>query len=114
MFCNKCGAQINDVDKFCKSCGAPAQPSADPFEPQNQNIRQFTTQDRAADNICAILGLIFAFIFPIAGLVLSIIGMKEQAYHGLAVAGFVISLIFILLYGILIIISIASVVAVAV
>ena len=32
MFCNKCGNIMNDGDKFCKSCGAPA---AKPQQTQN-------------------------------------------------------------------------------
>ena len=56
----------------------------------------------------AILGFIFAFIFPIVGLILSIMGLKKRQYHGLAVAGVVISIISIIIYVIAVIVIIAT------
>jgi hypothetical protein len=49
-------------------------------------------------NIFALLGFIFAFLVPIAGLVLSIIGLNQTSPgdghgHGLALAGLIISII---------------------
>lgn len=66
------------------------------------------SQPQQQDNICAILGLIFAFIFPIAGLILSIIGMKKQQYHGLAVAGLVVSIVSIAIYVIVVIVVVST------
>ena len=59
-------------------------------------------QTKSDDNNFAILGFVFAFIFPIIGLILSIMGMKKSDNQSLAVAGFVISLIFIIICFILI------------
>lgn len=49
-------------------------------------------------NIFALLGFIFAFLLPLAGLILSLIGMHQTSPgdghgHGLAVAGLIISII---------------------
>lgn len=54
-------------------------------------------------NTFALLGFIFAFLVPVAGLVLSIIGLHQtrggQRGHGLALAGLIISIVLILIYG---------------
>ncbi|MEO8068330.1 MAG: hypothetical protein ABI599_11610 [Flavobacteriales bacterium] len=61
-------------------------------------------QDAGGLDIFALLGFIFAFIFPIAGLVLSIIGMNRTRGggrgHGLALAGLIISIVFLAIYGV--------------
>lgn len=54
-------------------------------------------------NTMAILGFIFAFLFPIVGLILSIIGLnqaKARNEHGkeLALAGLIISIVFMCLF----------------
>ncbi|MBP6312589.1 MAG: DUF4190 domain-containing protein [Flavobacteriales bacterium] len=59
-------------------------------------------------NIFALLGFIFAFIFPLAGLVLSIIGLNKTRGggngHGLALAGLIISIVFLAIYGVVVLI----------
>ena len=61
------------------------------------------SNDVAGIDIFALLGFIFAFVFPIAGLVLSIIGLNRTKGggqgHGLALAGVIISIVFIVVYG---------------
>lgn len=115
MFCRNCGSQLPDNSKFCTKCGASTgvggntsqQQYTGNVQPQAQQATS-NSQLQQEDNICAILGLIFAFIFPIAGLILSIIGMKKQQYHGLAVAGLVISIIAIVIYVIAVIAVVAT------
>ena len=62
-----------------------------------------STDDVGGIDIFALLGFIFAFIFPIAGLVLSIIGLNRTRGggrgHGLALAGLILSIVFIVVYG---------------
>ena len=59
-------------------------------------------------NIFALLGFIFAFVFPLAGLVLSIIGLNKTRGggngHGLALAGLIISIVFLAIYGVVVLI----------
>lgn len=59
-------------------------------------------------DVTAVLGLVFAFLVPIVGLVLSIIGLNRTkrdgtAGRGLALAGLIISIVFIALTLILLI-----------
>lgn len=119
MYCTKCGAQVHDGDRFCPSCGAALNSSPayiDPFEPQTnynpppvqQPQNQWQQTAPTEENSMAILGFIFAFIFPIVGLILSIMGLKKRQYHGLAVAGVVISIISIIIYVIAVIVIIAT------
>lgn len=119
MYCTKCGAQVRDGDKFCPSCGAALNSSPayiDPFEPQTnynpppvqQPQNQWQQTAPTEENSMAILGFIFAFIFPIVGLILSIMGLKKRQYHGLAVAGVVISIITIVICVIVAIAVIAT------
>ncbi len=66
-------------------------------------VQPTPSDDVGGIDIFALLGFIFAFIFPIAGLVLSIIGLNRTRSggrgHGLALAGLIISIVFIVVYG---------------
>lgn len=85
MFCKFCGREISDDAVMCPHCGRllNAQPAPQPI---------------VATNWLAVLGLIFAFLMPIAGLVLSILGKsraREMNGNGetIAKAGLIISII---------------------
>ena len=91
MFCHNCGKEIDEKAFICPYCGvltdAPKQ------------------QSQEKTNILAIIGFVLAFIFPIAGLVCSIIGknnVEECGGNGeecggngkaLATAGIAISIV---------------------
>lgn len=70
----------------------------------SRELAETTPQDAGGVDIFALLGFIFAFLFPVAGLVLSIIGLNRTRGggrgHGLAVAGLVISIVFLAIYGV--------------
>ena len=114
MNCMQCGKRLSDEARFCDVCGAPVgffNPVAprpyDPDNPQGQAAGVVpygyggshsgghnATQQK---NTQAILGFIFAFIIPIVGLVLSIIGLNKSKTNGgvgrgMAIAGIVISI----------------------
>ena len=120
MFCKKCGSQLEDGSRFCSHCGSAVDnvftgtPDAAGQVPPQQNYnsqQQYYAQpqqQQTETNIYAILGFIFAFIVPIAGLILSIIGLQKKQYHGLAVAGLILSICFIVLIIIAVIIIISS------
>ena len=94
MFCKNCGKEINNESVFCPHCGkCNAEQQSPALSPNYNNTANYSSDD----NICAILGLVFAFLIPLAGLILSCIGLKKPKYHGLAVAGLVISIIFIVI-----------------
>ncbi len=119
MFCQNCGNKLDDDSKFCAKCGAkvdevpapapqdekdeffrdvpapaPVQQQA-PVQPVNQ---QPVPAQSAKTNVFAIIGFVLSFFsyVAIAGLVFSIIGLKQcnktqEKGKGLAIAGIVIS-----------------------
>lgn len=85
MFCKYCGKQIDDRAVICPGCGIP-------------------TEHRAGGNelnTFAIMGFIFAFFIPLAGLILSIIGYRKaketHSGQGFALAGIIIGAVAIAL-----------------
>ena len=55
-----------------------------------------------AGNAIAVVGLVFAFLFPLAGLICSIIGLSKSKRlggknHGLALAGLILSILFMVI-----------------
>ena len=105
-YCTKCGAQLADDDDYCYFCGAK-------FEEikQEEPKEQPTFQDQSyyedryygqRPNTVALLGFVFAFLSPIVGLILSIIGLKKaKEFNGLgkgyAIAGIIISVVSMIL-----------------
>lgn len=119
MFCNKCGNQIQDDDKFCPYCGnmnalaKPDNTQTDPFgypigQPQYKQTPQqqqqkpqqqssFSQQGPStSSNTYALVGFILSFFIAILGLIFSIMGLQEANKHngdrkGFAIAGIIIS-----------------------
>lgn len=132
MFCKKCGTKLPDDSRFCYKCGTPIQTAEqkdsigqapyDPFDtppttntnpaPQPQQQHQPQPQQQQApaadEGLFGLLGFIFAFIFPLIGLIFSIIGMNKKKNNGLATAGLVVSIITILLVIIVIVIAVEN------
>ena len=81
-YCEKCGNQIDDLAVMCPKCGA--------------STRKNYEDRPKKSNTLAIIGFILSFIFPAAGFVCSIMGLKKvyecNSGHGLAVAGIIISI----------------------
>ncbi len=87
MFCKNCGKEIDDRAVVCPNCGVQVGTVA-PAEKKT--------------NVLAIVGFIFAFIMPIVGLICSIIGRNKAPEcggngKGLATAGIVISVVWMVL-----------------
>jgi uncharacterized membrane protein YvbJ len=72
--CQKCGAQIEENDSFCKICGSRVNTSSTGSIIENNEVPQ-------SKNPICLVGFILAFIIPTAGLILSIIGLNR---HNLA------------------------------
>lgn len=87
MFCKHCGKEIDDKAIVCPYCGVQVAKLPSP---------------ESRTNTLAIIGFIFSFFIPIVGLICSILGRKNAAEcggngHGLATAGIVISVIWMIL-----------------
>jgi len=122
MNCPRCGSEMQLSDPVCPRCGTrneaymPAQPEQQPYDqqyqqPYNQQPYQqyqqpvYYAQPPKQSNGMAIAGFILSFLFPLLGLIFSIIGSSKAkqmdgAGQGLATAGIVISVAFMLLGGI--------------
>ncbi len=82
MYCDKCGAQLNDNSRVCPQCGAPIQG-------EEQNITTTSTYagplgDPKPVLVWGILGLAFActFFLSFLGIIFSCIGLKKaNAYY---------------------------------
>lgn len=84
MFCRNCGSEIDDRAVFCPHCGVATSNEMQPASGKT--------------NTMSVVGLVLAFFFPIVGLVLSIIGLRQcrekgEGGRGLAIAGIVISIL---------------------
>lgn len=73
-YCSHCGNQLVDEAIICPKCGCPTEM----FNNPNRNFSQNTFNAPAAEPLSAlsIVGFIFAFLFPLAGLICSIIAHK--------------------------------------
>lgn len=82
MFCDKCGAQLNENSRVCPQCGAPIQG-------EEQNITTTSTYagplgDPKPVLVWGILGLAFActFFLSFLGIIFSAVGLKKaNAYN---------------------------------
>ena len=109
MFCTQCGTQLDDDSRFCYKCGTPTHlaEQKDSIEentythatpnvtaPTQQQAQPQSTVDEGAFGI---VGFILAFFFPLIGMIISIVGLTKKKNTGLALAGFILSLAFILI-----------------
>ena len=90
MYCPKCGKEINDEAVICVGCGCQvkqkAEASADVQE--NKPVRESSSTANCA--------LLFAFLFPVVGLVMGIIGScryKTPMYKNRCITAIVVSVI---------------------
>lgn len=74
MFCQKCGNEINDSAVICPKCGCPV---------ENDNVSQISSSSNAPiiedgeKRTLADCAIVFSILFPIAGLILGIIGTAK-------------------------------------
>ena len=109
MFCKQCGAEIPEGSQWCPKCGAQqgaSSPTINQMQNQPVNAQPQTAPGSVSGFILSLAGFLFDWI-PIAGLVLSIVGVaicgkgKKQvasnpgAYTntGLLTAGHIIGII---------------------
>lgn len=105
MFCSKCGKEISDKDKYCPYCGCEISQNEksgnESSDLQQKEAIQTPVQEKRVDKTIGVLSLVFAFIFPLVGLIISIIGLvkyKDKENKSLCTVGLIISGIDIILY----------------
>lgn len=64
MYCNNCGAEINDQAVVCPKCGVPT-----------SKLSSFGTKEPAPHSVSALICGIFSLFIPILGIVLAIISI---------------------------------------
>ena len=108
MKCSKCSAELEDNAKFCPQCGAPVGDDYvqhEQAQTQNQSQSQGQPQGNTAyvyqrTNGFAIAGFVLSFFVPILGIIFSAIALKQisdrgEGGKGLAIAGLVLSIVWI-------------------
>jgi len=111
MNCRQCGKALAKDEQFCAGCGLPAGgANTVGSQPAGQVVHVHTGASRS--NTMAVLGLVFAFIMPLLGLIFSCIGLGNAKRmngegRGLAIAGLVISILWIVLAIVMVIVVVA-------
>ena len=80
MFCPKCGKVIEDDAAFCQYCGQKFGESAAATTPEEDPVFIMIKQKevKSAKNL-GIVGIIFAFLFPIVTYIVSGIGLSKAS-----------------------------------
>jgi uncharacterized membrane protein YvbJ len=97
-YCSHCGKELLDEAVVCHSCGCPVDNRPQQPMPQTQSY-----------SILSIVGLVFAFIGPLIGLIVSIIANSNAKACGdvksmsLSKTGIILSAVFLVIYVLLII-----------
>ena len=116
MKCSKCSAELEDNAKFCPQCGAPvgddyvqheqaqtqyqSQPQGQPQGNAQSQTQGNTTYVYQRTNGFAIAGFVLSFFVAILGIIFSAIALKQisdrgEGGKGLAIAGLVLSIVWI-------------------
>lgn len=122
MYCTNCGKEVNDNAVICVNCGVPVRGAYNPYAsqpPYAQPFSRIPVEPKRVNGFGItglVLGILSFFmgvyfcIFPILGLVFSIIGTslrkKFNSCNGLAIAGLVLSILTLLFWGIILIMAI--------
>ena len=107
LVCKKCGSDIKRGSKFCASCGTevdavtPEEQSNEVVQVQNENNSEADKKARTgfALGMCSII----AWLLPLAGypvticgIIYSIKGLESKTNNGKAIAGLILSIIFLI------------------
>lgn len=98
MYCQKCGKEINDEAVICVGCGCPVK-SKEADVQNNVNVKQDKPIKESSS--MASTALLFAFLIPIAGLIMGIIGTaryKTTEYKHRCISAIVVSVVMWIVY----------------
>ena len=108
-FCAKCGSEMEKGATFCANCGTST---------KEEKITVVETSSGQTSNGMATAGFILSFFVPVLGLIFSIIGLNRAnqmngAGRGMAKAGLILSIIWLVLEVIAIIFYYVIIIAAA-
>lgn len=89
MFCQKCGKEINDDAVVCVGCGCSVQQKSSVSDNQS-------TKEAKESNSTANCALLFAFLLPIVGIIMGIIGVckyKTPKYKQRCITAIIVSIV---------------------
>lgn len=115
MFCGNCGREINDNSVVCPYCGVSLAPIALITQPTKKSVNAFGIAGFIVSLLSLWLGMYFC-IASIVAVVLSSIGLAVKNKHsvnGLAVAGLVIGIVTLVIWGLVWIIVGAAIISFA-
>lgn len=86
MYCGNCGNKVEDGTKFCPFCGsrlasAGSSGNAD-FETTHYSESTRQNASDGSQKTLAIVGIILAFLFPLIGLIVSIVARSNARQAG--------------------------------
>lgn len=76
-YCRNCGCEVPGDALFCPSCGCNVQNGGTFGQDTQYTYNDAPYSDVDKYSVMSILGFVFAFIFPVVGLILSIIAYNE-------------------------------------
>ena len=108
LVCKKCGNNIKEGNKFCANCGTEVEEFVT-VEQDNEDVQVKNESNSEADKKARTgftLGMcsIIAWLLPLAGypvticgIIYSIKGLESKTNNGKAIAGLILSIIFLIL-----------------
>jgi len=105
-YCKGCGSELPDDAIFCPSCGRNVQndgqnTAGNTYTQYNNNYNNPPVYPSDKYSVISILGFVFSFLYPVVGLILSIIAYNQAKTEcspksqNFAKAGIIISSVFI-------------------
>lgn len=89
-YCAHCGTAVSDDAEYCYNCGSKIEKSGAPAQNQKEDIY----------SVLSIIGLVFVFVFPLVGLIISLIAYNNAKTEGskksmeLSRIGYILAIVF--------------------
>ena len=97
-YCSKCGKEIMDDAVICVNCGCPVENAP----AKNTNVA--AQNEFGEKSTLATCAMVFAFLFPLAGFILGIVGAvkyKTASYKKRCIAAIIVSVVVWLVFFII-------------
>ena len=86
MYCGNCGNKVEDGTKFCPFCGSKLTSAGssgnEDFETTHYSESTRQNASDGSQKTLAIVGIILAFLFPLIGLIVSIVARSNARQAG--------------------------------